>query len=417
FGKSVADYYSIDRLDPAYRVYFGTNDYLDIASDIDKIKAEFERLEPGAAKKLDQFMNNARQNYEIAIHDIVYRPGESIGELISLKTIKRLPLFFKTISGQVRSLFKHPKIIKILEFPVLFLGAKPRNTPAFYNFMNFADFGMGTWFPKNGMYDIIQGMVNLAETQGVTFKTNAKVSSISVKNNQISGLVVNDTFTPFDLVVSGADYHHTEQLLENPYRMYSEKYWDKRVLAPSCLLFFVGFDKKLDRVEHHNLFFDTDFEAHATSIYDRPEWPENPLFYANFTSLTNPSTAPDGCENGFFLIPIAPGIEDSEDLRKHYFELIIERFEQLTQQKVREHVLFAESFGIKDFVSQYHSYKGNAYGLANILTQTAFLRPKLRSKKVKGLFFTGQLTVPGPGVPPSLISGKLSAELVLKSLQ
>ena len=194
----------------------------------------------------------------------------------------------------------------------------------------------------------------------------------------------------------------------------SKKYWDNKTFAPSSLLFYVGFDKKLDNVIHHNLFFDVDFDLHAKEIYDNPQWPSEPLFYANFTSKTNSKTAPEGCENGFFLVPIAPGIEDTQELRDTYFEKIITRFEKITNQEVRKNIIFNESFCVNDFVKEYNSYKGNAYGMANTLLQTAFLRPKLRSKKVKNLYFTGQLTVPGPGVPPALISGKLVANLIKK---
>jgi phytoene desaturase len=167
-------------------------------------------------------------------------------------------------------------------------------------------------------------------------------------------------------------------------------------------------------VEHHNLFFDTDFELHAKEIYDDPKWPSNPLFYANFPSVTDSSMAPENCETGFFLVPIATDLEDTEELRSTYLNMILDRFESKTNQKIRNNIIFNESFCVKDFKDRYNSYKGNAYGMANTLTQTAFLRPNLRSKKVKGLYFTGQLTVPGPGVPPSLISGKLVSELIVK---
>ncbi|NNE31345.1 MAG: phytoene desaturase, partial [Winogradskyella sp.] len=288
-------------------------------------------------------------------------------------------------------------------------------TPSFYSFMNFADFGLGTWHPKGGMYEIIKAMKTLALSLGVIINTECNVEKIIVENKKVKGIKVNGKTMFSDLVLSGADYHHTETLVDKQYRQYSENYWSKRTFAPSSLLFYVGFDKKLEHIEHHNLFFDTDFENHAKEIYDDPKWPENPLFYVNFPSVTDQSMAPQGCETGFFLIPIAPGLEDTTDLRQQYFDIIINRFEKLTSQKVQDHILFKESFCINDFISEYNSYKGNAYGMANTLKQTAFLRPNLKSKKVEGLYFTGQLTVPGPGVPPSLISGKLVAELIQKN--
>ncbi len=322
--------------------------------------------------------------------------------------------FFGNISKDIRKRFKNKKLVQILEFPVLFLGAKPSDTPSFYSFMNFADFGLGTWHPKNGMYSVVLAMEKLATELGVKIVTNANVSKINVENGIARSVVVNGETINADIILSGADYHHTETLLDNKYRNYTEQYWNKRTFAPSSLLFYVGFDKKITNTEHHTLFFDTDFDVHAKDIYDTPKWPEKPLFYASFPSKTDEEAAPEGKEAGIFLIPLAPGIEDTPELRERYFDKIITRFEKLTNQEVKKNIIFKESFCVNDFVKEYNSYKGNAYGLANTLLQTAFLRPKLKSPKVKNLYFTGQLTVPGPGVPPALISGKLVAGLIEK---
>ncbi|WP_370478112.1 phytoene desaturase family protein [Tamlana flava] len=414
FGKKPSDYYTLEKLNPAYSVYFGKNDYIIIEDTLDKIERAFEREEQGSSKKLRKFINEAKSNYNIAIKDLVYNPGVSPLELITPTTIKKINQFFSTIKQDVRKAFKNERLIQILEFPVLFLGAKPSDTPSFYSFMNYADFGLGTFHPVKGMYQVILALEKLAKELGVTIKTEADIEKIIVENGEAKGLVSNGKMFLADIIVSGADYHHTESLLEKPYRQYSESYWTKKTFAPSSLLFYVGFDNKLINVNHHTLFFDVDFDVHAEAIYDDPKWPKNPLFYGSFPSITDNSSAPNGKEAGIFLIPLAPGLEDTNELREKYFEKIITRFEDLTSQNVRDHIIFKESFCINDFIKDYNSYRGNAYGMANTLMQTAFLRPKLKSKKVENLFFTGQLTVPGPGVPPSLISGKLVADLVIK---
>ena len=415
FGKKTSDFYNISKLDPAYRVYFGKHDSIAIGDSLGKIKETFEAIEPGSAQKLQEFIDDAGNNYEVAIKDLVYRPGVSPLELVTPQTIKKIGSFFSTISRDVRKVFKNPKLIQILEFPVLFLGAKPSDTPSFYSFMNYADFGIGTFHPKNGMHAVIEGMITLAESLGVQMHANSTVESIVTENNIATGITVNGKTIKADIVLSGADYHHTETLLPKNLRQYSETYWGKKTFAPSSLLFYVGFDKKLEHVNHHTLFFDTDFDKHAVEIYDKPKWPDAPLFYANFPSISDMAMAPEGKEAGFFLIPLAPGLHDTQDLREEYFDRIINRLEELTGQSVKKNIIFKESFCVKDFVEQYNSYKGNAYGLANTLLQTAFLRPKLKSKKVANLYFTGQLTVPGPGVPPALISGKLVAGLITKN--
>jgi phytoene desaturase len=413
FGKSTKDFYTLNRLDPGYQVVFGENEIIPIGDSLEKIYAIFEKEEAGSSQKLKKFIASAKDNYEIAIKDLVYRPGVSPLELITPTTIKKVNYFLSNIKRDVYKDFKSPKLRQILQFPVLFLGAKPSNTPSFYNFMNFADFGLGTWHPENGMYSIVEAMVALAESLGVTFHTNSAIDKINVDNTgTATGIQVNGKQVQADVVLSGADYHHSETLLEPKHRAYSEAYWDKKVFAPSSLLFYIGLDKKVKNLAHHTLFFDVDFDEHARVIYDQPEWPENPLFYANFPSVSDPKMAPEGKEACFLLIPIAPGIEDTPEIREKYLNIVMDRLEKLTQQSLKKEMLFCESFCVNDFIEEYNSYKGNAYGLANTLLQTAFLRPKLKSKKVKNLYFTGQLTVPGPGVPPALISGKLVSELI-----
>jgi phytoene desaturase len=413
FGKSASEYYELEKLKPAYQIIF-EDEVVTIGDSLEEICEEFERIESGSSKPLLKFIAKAADNYDIAINKMVYKPGISPMELVSAQTILRVGQFFSTISRDVRRDFKNPKLISILEFPVLFLGAKPSKTPSFYSFMNYADFGLGTWHPKGGMYKIVEGMQSLAESLGVSFHTNAPVEEILLENSRAAGIKVNGSVTKADVVLSGADYHHTETLLPQGYRQYSEAYWENRTFAPCSLLFYEGFDKKLEGVRHHNLFFDTDFERHARAIYDTPAWPEDPLFYANFPSVTDASMAPEGKETGFFLMPLAPGLEDTPKLRGSYFDIMIDRLEKRTGHSVKNNIIFKRDFCVGDFVSRYNSYKGNAYGMANTLLQTAFLRPGLKSKKVKNLFFTGQLTVPGPGVPPSLISGKLVSELIVQ---
>ena len=415
FNKKASDFYDLERLAPAYQVYFERLNSMLISDKIEEIYQIFEKEEKGSSIYLKKFLKAAKFNYEVAVNNLVYKPGNSITELVTFQTIANVNQFFKSISTEVRRNIKSEKLIQILEFPVLFLGAKPSNTPSFYSFMNYADFGLGTWHPKGGMFEVVKGFVTLAEQLGVKIKTEQNVEKIVVENAIVKGVMVNQQFMEADFVISGADYHHSETLLKEKYRMYSEKYWNKRTFAPSALLFYVGFSKKLKNVSHHTLFFDSNFDKHAVEIYDKPQWPKDPLFYASFPSITDDSFASNGNEAATFLIPIAPGVTDIPEIREEYFIKIIDRLEKLTDQNVRDYIIFKESYCVNDFMKDYNSFKGNAYGLANTLTQTAFLRPKIQSKKVKNLFFTGQLTVPGPGVPPAIISGKIVSELLIKN--
>ncbi|MCU4156469.1 phytoene desaturase [Carboxylicivirga sp. A043] len=414
FKSNVSDWYELMQLNPSYSVCFGEDDFVSLSTDFSEIQNTFETIEQGSGASLQSLLKKAEANYDIAVKDLVYKPGEHLFEIVNAKTISRLGAFTKSIKADVAQYVKSPKLRKILEFPVLFLGAKPSTTPSFYNFMNYADFMLGTWHPKGGMFEVADAMRRLAEQLGVKIRLNAPADDVLIEQSKISKVYAGGEAFDCDVLLSGADYHHTEQLLPKHFRQYSDNYWNKKTFAPSALLFYVGFDKKLEGLAHHSLFFDVDFDAHASAIYDDPQYPEEPLFYASFPSVSDDSVAPAGKEAGIFLIPLAPGLEDNETIRKRYFDIIINRLELTTKQSFRTHVLFTESFSVNDFVSTYNSFKGNAYGLANTLLQTHVLRPKLKSRKVKNLYFTGQLTVPGPGVPPSLISGKIVSDLIIK---
>ncbi len=414
FGKKVSDYYELKKLSPGYRVYFGKDDYIDISDEPEKIIAKFEEVEPGSGRHLRKFMEASRKNYEIAMKDLVYNPGKSLLELVSLETATRLNLFIQNISQTVRKNIKNPKLQSILEFPVLFLGAKPQNTPAFYNFMNHADFGLGTWYPKGGFNAVALGMVKLAKELGVEFQINQEVTEIETENNEAKRVITTTDSFEADLVISGADYAHTEKLLNPAEKNYSDEYWQRKVFAPSSFLYYVAFDKKVPELQHHNLFFDTDFGQHAVDIYDEPKLPKKPLFYANFSSKTDSDLCPEGKEIGFFLIPVAVDLKDNQDIHDRYFDLIMDRVQKNIGVDLRSSVIFKKSFGVQDFKERYNSCRGNAYGLANTLLQTSILRPSINNKKIKNLFYTGQLTVPGPGVPPALISGKVVTDYILQ---
>jgi phytoene desaturase len=419
FGYKTSDFYQLDRLSPSYSIHFGDDKAIPISDNLDKLKQLFESIEPGSAKKLDAFLSDAAVKYDSGMNRFVHKPSLSVFEFAKWEIAKgfmKLDLL-KAFSKHVRSYFKHPKIIQILEFPVLFLGATAQNIPALYSLMNYADIVGGTWYPQGGMFEIIKAMVSICEEQGVTINYNASVENITVGRNSqnAEGITVNGELLTFDYVVGGADYHHIDQkLLDKPYRNYSEDYWESREMAPSCLIYYIGVGKKLDNIIHHNLYFDTDFNLHAQEIYKTKKWPKNPLFYVCAPSVTDKTVAPEGCENLFLLIPIAPGIEDSEAERERLFQQTMQRFETLTNQTVVEHIVYKRSYALNDFMDDYNAFKGNAYGLANTLKQTAFLKPKIRNKKLKNVFYTGQLTTPGPGVPPALISGKVVAEYINK---
>lgn len=419
YGVNIQDYFSLLLLDPGFKVIYGAKDELDIPADFDQLLEMFESIETGSAKKLKKFMNDAKYKYNVGINKLVHKPGLSIFEFFDLDLIKGLFKLdvFKSFEKYINGIFHDERLRMLLKFPVLFLGAKPEDTPALYSLMNYAGLKLGTWYPIGGMSELVRAMVSLAKSKGVNIHFNEAVEEIHASGSMVNKISTTKMDYELDGVIASGDYHHIESKLIKPqFRNYDESYWSKKTFAPSSLIFYLGLDKKLARLEHHNLFFDTQFSVHAKAIYDDPSWPEKPLFYLCCPSKTDANVAPEGCENLFILIPLATGLEDNEDFREEQFNKVMQRLEKYTAFNIREHIICKRSYCVNDFKKDYNAYGGNAYGLANTLLQTANLKPSLRNKKLKNLFYAGQLTVPGPGVPPSLISGKLAARQLNKIL-
>ncbi|MDQ8003239.1 MAG: phytoene desaturase family protein [Pedobacter sp.] len=417
FGKSTEDYFELKRLDPSYQVIYAKNDVFPVPADYGKLQNAMEEIEQGSASRLDSFLAEAEYKYEVGINEFVHKPGLSLSEFMSVKVLKaaaKLDLL-QSFAKHIRRYFSSPKLLRLLEFPVLFLGAVPKKIPALYSMMNYADIKLGTWYPIGGFGKLAEAMHALAIEQGVEFKLGTAVKAIEVSDKKADFVVTDNERIAADFIIGAGDYHHIDQhLLPKSFRNYSESYWEKRVMAPSCLLYYVGVNKKLPRLLHHNLFFENDFEQHAKAIYEKPAWPENPLYYVCCPSKTDATVAPEGMENLFLLIPVAPGLKDTEEVRERYFDELIGRLEDFCGEKFKENIITKTTYAYTDFVKDYNAFKGNAYGLANTLGQTAILKPSIKNKKLQNMYYTGQLTVPGPGVPPAIISGQVVADYILK---
>ncbi len=417
FGYTVAEFYHLKPLDPSFDIVFPGKELLSVPKDFLQLCRLFESIEEGGAEQLRKFMQEARYKYEKGMRNLVYMPGLSVTEFANtslLKDVFRLQVF-SSFSKHVRKFFTDPRLIALMEFPVLFLGAMPEETPALYSLMNYAGLELGTWYPQGGFGKVIEAIQKIGESNGAKFYCNTGVEKIIVKDGVAKSIVANGAEINFDAVVAAADYHHVEtNLLPAFYRNYNEDYWQKKTFAPSCLIYYVGIKKRIRSLQHHTLFFEENLSQHSREIYIEPQWPSRPLFYVCCPSRTDETVAPSGHENLFFLMPVAPGLTDNEATREKYFRIMVNRFQQFIGEDITDDIDFKQSYCVNDFITDYNSYKGNAYGLANTLMQTAVLKPKMRNRKINNLFYAGQLTVPGPGVPPSLISGKIAAEQVIK---
>jgi len=417
FGYTASDFYELKRLDPSYRVYWPDQTHSDIPATMGELEAMFESFELGSALKLRDFLKDAKYKYEVGMKDLVYKPSMKLTEFMDFRLLKGLFSMDLTnsFSTYINRYFEHPKLRSLLEFPVLFLGAMPQDTPALYSLMNYADMELGTWYPMGGMYKFIEAFEKIAKEQGVKIVTDAQITSLEKSNGSVTAAIdIHGNRYESDVFISSADYQHTEKALLNGSSNYTDAYWDKRVMAPSALLYYVGINKRVSNIQHHNLFFDESLEEHGKEIYKNPQWPTAPLFYLSAPSLTDPTAAPEGCENLFFLIPIAPDLSDDEETRERYFNILLERLKKLTGNDIKDNIVYKRSFSISNFKEDYHAFKGNAYGLANTLKQTAIFKPQIKNKNLQNFYYTGQLTVPGPGVPPSIISGEVVAKYVNK---
>ncbi|GGN05364.1 phytoene dehydrogenase [Dyadobacter beijingensis] len=419
FGHTTADLYDLKQLDPGFAVVFSGNELMDIPADFEQLCALFEQTETGAGDKLREFIADGEFKYRVGMDEMVYKPGHSFIEFMSLKLLAqamRLQLF-SSFSRHARRYFKDPRLLALIEFPVLFLGAMPRDTPALYSLMNYSGLKQGTFYPMGGFGTVADAFRDIARSAGVNFRTSETVERLETHHGKVSHVHTASGSIKTDAIVGSADYRHIEHaLLPEADRQYADDYWESRTFAPSCLLFYLGINKKIAKLRHHNLFFDEDFGLHAEEIYKDKKWPTAPLFYVCCPSVTDSSVAPEGQENVFVLMPIATGLPDPEPIREHYYQLLMDRLEKFAGENIRDHVVLKKSYSVSDFKNDYHAYQGNAYGLANTLGQTAIFKPKLKSPKVSNLFFAGQLTVPGPGVPPAIISGTIAAREVLKYL-
>ena len=416
FGYKTSDFFDLISLNPQFEMIF-SDEKINIPENFEDLKVLFETIEKGAGVQLEKFIQSAKYKYEVGMKDFVTKPSHSWLEFVSPKIAKSaLKLNLLTnFRSYVGSYFKDEKLRTLMEFPVIFLGASPKNIPALYSLMNYGGYALGTHYPTGGFYQLVLAMQQVAEKQGAIFHFNKTVEKINTSHNKITSLQINGENITFDTVIASSDYHHTETLLEERLRNYTEEYWQSRTFAPSSLIFYLGINQTIPNLKHHTLFFENDLDEHIDCIYGEKKWPEKPLFYACCPSKTDKIVAPKGKENLFLLMPLAIGINDDEKNREKYLAEMLSRIEKHTGiADLASKIEYQRSYCVNDFVQDYNAYGGNAYGLANTLNQTAVLKPKIRNKKVNNLFYTGQLTVPGPGVPPSIISGKIVANEVTK---
>ncbi len=415
FGKKREQYYDLKELNPYYRVYFSPEEKVDITSDREQVLRVFEGFEKGGAARLEKYLERARCKYEVAMKEFLYKDYGSVFDFLNARLLvegSRLNVFGR-LDRSVGRYFKDRRARQILEYAMVFLGTNPKQAPALYSIMSHVDLNLGVHYPMGGLAGVAAAVGRLAEEQGATMLLDQEVREIVVAEGRAKRVVTATDAFEADAVLVNADYAYTEtHLLEPSYRSLPAGYWERRVLAPSMFILYLGLSKRLEGLVHHNLYFAADWDRHFASIFDSPAWPQQPCFYASCIAKTDPGMAPPGQENLFLLVPVAAGLDDNEDQRRRYADHVIGHLERISGEEICSSIVVHRTFSQRDFASEYNAYRGTALGLAHTLNQTAFFRPRFRSKKVDNLYYAGQYTHPGVGVPMVIIASQVVTSLM-----
>ncbi len=419
FGKKTGDYYKLVQLDPSYRV-FSSGNVFDVHSLANGGLDVFEKIEPGSAKKVAKLLKKTKKEYELVRGSLLDNTYENPLKVVNSASLQMAsnPLLLASYHRRIKRTVSHPDLQKILEFMVVFMGGSPKNIPAMYTLLTHTDFGLGIWYPLGGFGAVVDGFETLGRELGVTYRYNAEVTSIEATSGKVQAVHVGKERIVCDAVIANADYHHIDtKLLPTQYRSHSDKYWDSRVMSPSGVLLHLGINKRVKKLLHHTMFFDADWDAHFRQVFDTHEWSEKPLFYVGTPSKSDPRVAPKGCENIFILAPMSGGVAPTKKQIDALVDSLIDRLESELGEKLRDNIVVKEIRSEQYFEDALNAYKGNAFGLAHTLKQSAMLRPSLKSKKLSNLAYAGQYTNPGTGVPMVVLSGKLAAQITAKTLR
>lgn len=419
FNRNVAKELSLLRLKPAYKVFYESRQPITVTSYLTNDAKTFEAIEPGAGKALERYVAASEEAYQMAIKHFLYTNFDRKHELLHADIMKRsvqlARLLFTPIHTHVQKFVRTKALQQILEYPMVFLGSSPFTAPAMYSLMSALDFKEGVYFPKKGMYTIVELLVSIGKEQGVQYHTGEEVRQIQTKQGIATGVTLKSgEQVSADIVISNADLHHTEtRLLEAENRSYPNTYWSKKEAGISGLLIYLGVKGALPQLEHHNLFFVDNWKENFTAIYEDKKLPSSASLYVSRTSATDPTTAPKGHENLFVLVPLPTGFSiDRAELTKLTDHFINEIAQHMEVPDLADRIVYRESFGPDQFKEKFHAWQGTALGVSHLLTQSAFWRTSNKSKKVKNLYYVGANTTPGIGVPMCIIS----AELVFKRI-
>jgi len=419
-GLDISDCYDLVRIDPSYKIFFKDGEKIFVSSNLEENFKLFDTFEENGGKKLQKYLERAEKDYKIAVEQLLMRDYDQLRNLIDGRMIREsitLPLF-GNIEDYISNIFFSDKLKRILEYSIGFIGGSPKNTPSIYYIMNHVDFNLGVWYPMGGIGKVVEKLYDICVENGVIFNFDESVIRILTDKGTAIGVETTKSEYKADIIVVNADYPYSElNLLDTSERSYNRKYWESKLFAPSALVIYIGLSKKLDKLEHHNLYLAGDWNLGFDELYDLndPYWPANISYYVNVTSRTDPYVAPKTGESVFILVPTPDNFVDTPNTRELLYNKIVSHIEQIIDDEIIGYEVVKRIFGPEDFVKDYNAYKKTSLGLVHTLTQSAIFRPSHRSRKVKNLYYNGHYTHPGIGLPLVLISSQILAKHLLNS--
>jgi phytoene desaturase len=439
-GTSAAEVLDLTLLDPGYRVFYENHHApIDIGSDRRTSVATFERIEPGAGDRLEQYLDSAADAYDVALRRFLYSSFDSVPAMLRWDVVARSPrlarLLTSSLDSFVASRFRD-RLRQILGYPAVFLGTSPDRAPSLYHLMSHLDLQGGVLYPQGGFVRLVEAIADLARGAGARLHTGASVTGVSTRpagrlsaGAAVAGVRYVDADgaereLAADVVVGAADMHHLEtDLLPERLQTYPERYWETRDPGPGMVLACLGVRGAVPQLAHHSLFFTEDWNRNFGDIFGaEPRIPEPASSYVSRPSATDPTVAPPGCESLFVLVPVPAdvtlgrgGADGNGDpaIEKVADAAIDQIASWASLRDLRSRIVVRRTFGPADFADDFNAWSGGALGPAHTLRQSALFRTGNVSRKVSGLYYAGASTVPGIGLPMCLIS----AELVVKHLR
>jgi phytoene desaturase len=435
-GTTTDEELDLSVLDPSYRVFFeGHDDPVDIRPDREHNRALFESLEPGAGARFDAYLSSAEETYDVALRRFLYSNFDSPSTFLHPDVVRRTPqlgkLLTRSLGSHIAARFSDNRLRQLLGYPAVFLGSSPSRAPSMYHLMSRLDLGDRVLYPQGGFTRLIQVIAALAERHGARLHTDATVTGVLTGGGSrggrphVTGVGLESAdggrTVPADVVVGAADLHHLETaLLPSSLQTHPQQVWRRRSPGPGAVLVMLGVEGRLPQLPHHSLFFTSDWDRNFGDIFGRDaRVPDPASIYVCKPSESDPTVAPDGCENLFVLVPVPADVAIGAGGDDGHGSEAVERAADAAIDLVaawagvpdlRDRVRVRHTIGPEDFARRYNSWRGGALGLEHTLRQSAFFRPSNVSSKVDGLLYAGANTVPGVGLPMCLIS----AELVLK---